>query len=461
MDLTLKEIGTVLNRPVSMGRTGKTVESIVIDSRKVLPGALFVAVKGEKFDGHDFVDQALSKGCIGAVVSRDIRLKQDASAEIFRVDDTIDALNKIAGYYRKKLRFPVIGITGSNGKTTTKEMVAAVLSEKYRVEKTTGNLNNHIGVPLSILSWEENADFGVLELGANHTGEIRNLCRTALPSFGIITNIGKGHIGFFGSEENILKAKTELIDSLPEGSTVFLNGDDPKLRLLKPKKVKIVFFGFSQECSIRPENSGKIKDTGMEMMINKTRISLNIPGVYNLYNAMAAIAVGVNFNIPMDKIKSALENFRSVQNRSEILLKEPFTLINDTYNANPDSMEAAFRAASNIAAGHSRLIAVLGDMFELGRFSKAEHEVVGEKLKKYNFSALFCIGKDMVHTYQAAVKSNIQFAEHFESMEDLISSLIKFIKRGDTVLIKGSRGMQMERASQALVDLSKLKDWGK
>jgi len=460
MKLTLGEIADLFNSSLPIEKRYREVESVVIDSRSSTEGSLFFAIKGDKFDGHDFVSNVREKGGIGAVVEAGRELSIDnGSFTLIRVNNTLKALQDLATFYRAKFNISVIGITGSNGKTTTKEMTASVLSKKYRVVKTPGNLNNHLGVPLTVLSWKEEVDFAVLEMGANHVGEIRNLCRIAQPEYGVITNIGRGHVGFFGSIDNVFKAKRELADSILPGGTLFINGDDERLNQIKLNDVKIVRYGFSDRCDIKGTNP-RVSSRGHVMMdVEDITVTINMPGRHNLYNGLAAAAVGMTVGLSPEVIKESLEEFKAVDKRTEVLFTSPFTLINDAYNANPDSMEAAFAAAKEMGREESNFIAVLGDMFELGEYSKKEHQVIGEKLKLYEFDSLLCIGKDMIYTAETAKEMGLMHVKHYLSHKDLIRDLMSYISPNDVVLVKGSRGMQMEKIVDELKKI-KLKRTG-
>ncbi|MCD6115996.1 UDP-N-acetylmuramoyl-tripeptide--D-alanyl-D-alanine ligase [bacterium] len=454
MKLTLGETADLFNAALSSKERVKNVESVETDSNKCGKGSLFFALKGERFDGHDFVNNVRENGGIGAVVERDVNISEEGGPfALIYVDNTLKALQYLASFYRSKFNLPVAGITGSNGKTTTKEMTASVLSKKYKVVKTSGNLNNHIGVPLTILSWKDEPEFAVLEMGANHIGEIKNLCSIAKPEYGVITNIGRGHIGFFGSIDNIFKAKRELADSLPEGGTLFLNGDDERLNRIKLNNVKIIRYGFSSKCDIKGSNP-RINSGGNAVMdFNGAVVTLNLPGLHNLYNGLAAAAVGIYTGVSLRDIQESLEEFRAVDKRTDVVFTNPFILINDAYNANPDSMEAAFAAAKEMAGQGTNLIAVLGDMFELGKYSRKEHQSAGEKLGLYGFNTLFCIGRDMAYTAETAEKSGLIHVSHYLSQKDLIRNLIGYISPNDVVLVKGSRGMQMEKVVDELKQL--------
>ena len=453
MDLTLGEIAEVLATAVDTSAAGRTVSTVTADSRQVEAEALFVAFEGEHADGNRFVKDAADRGCAAALVSRDQwQADTQGPCVLFRVDDTVGALQEIAAFYRKKIGYRIVGITGSNGKTTTKEMTAAVLSSRYSVEKTAGNLNNHIGLPLSLLSWGIESDCGVLELGANHVGEIARLSEIARPDLGVITNIGRGHMGYFGSRENILAAKMELVHALPRSGTAFINGDDPMLKKAGISGIQTITYGFSEYCDIRGIRLPDDERGYAKMDVQGIEIVLNMPGIHNLYNALAAVSVGIVMDVPVEQAKDALFSFVPVDKRSEILYIDPFIVIDDSYNANPDSMEAAFSSASSVLSGR-RKIAVLGDMFELGRFSRKEHSMLGEQLGRYGFSALFCTGTEMAYTAESAESAGVGHVEHFPAREDLIDALEIFCRPGDGILVKGSRGMGMESV------VSSIKQW--
>jgi UDP-N-acetylmuramoyl-tripeptide--D-alanyl-D-alanine ligase len=369
---------------------------------------------------------------------------------LIEVEDSLNALQEVASAYRKRFTFPVIAITGSNGKTTTKEMIAQLLGIRYRTAKSPGNLNNHIGLALSICAWTPGDEAAVLEMGTNHFGEIRRLCEIANPTHGCITNIGKGHLKFFGDLEGVFRAKIELIDAMDLDSTVFLNGDDPFLQRVKDRIKRTITFGFSDGCTFRPAEWG-VNGSGCPWMkIDGQDIRVGVPGRNQLYNALAAIAVAKTFDISWDRIQKTLSRFKSVDKRMEIVRTGGLVIVNDSYNANPTSVE---QAVLTFASMHSlkRRIVCLGDMLELGQIRRTEHEKVAETVVNNKSDMLVCYGPETRATVEKAKQLGFEQARHFDDKTELIGFLLSYLQNGDGLLVKGSRGMKMEEVVQAVL----------
>ncbi|HQK36686.1 MAG TPA: UDP-N-acetylmuramoyl-tripeptide--D-alanyl-D-alanine ligase [Bacteroidales bacterium] len=414
--------------------------SVVIDSRKAHPGSLFFGLRGNNNEGGAYAADALAKGCALAIVDKK---EYDVSEKCILVPDALETLQQLASFHRRQFPIPVIGITGSNGKTTTKELVAAVLSGKKNVVYTEGNLNNHIGVPLTLLRINSETEIAVIEMGANHLGEIDFLCRLALPDFGIITTIGKAHLEGFGSFEGVIRAKTELYRFLAEtGGTAFVNADNPLLveqALLL--NLKIITYGSRPGCDcfgqMIPEDPFLSftwhAAAGSESHTVKTRLV----GKYNFANAMAAICTGLYFGIPEKDICSAIEQYMPQNNRSQYH-KSPYNeLILDMYNANPSSMEAALLHFASLP--HPRKVAILGDMLELGPYAGEEH------MRILNLAASLPVEKIITVGPEFAKVSKGEKTVHFLSAEGLVEELKRNPIRGCQILIKGSRGMALEK----------------
>jgi len=418
-----------------------TVTGVSIDSRNLEPGDLFFALAGEKVDGHDFLRKAFEKGAVAAVVSTEFQYSGEEI--LIHVSDPLLALQQLAAFYRNQFAIPVLALTGSNGKTTTKEMIGAVLSTQYKVAITPGNLNNHIGLPLSICRWPEDLDMAVLEMGTNHFGEIARLCEIAQPTHALITNIGKGHLEFFGDIKGVARAKKEILEGLPENGTAFLNGDDPGQKLMSEIVKKTITYGFAEACTVQGENE-KINTEGFPFMqVQGQKILLQVPGRCNLMNALAAMAVGKEFGIKDENIKKALESFTAANQRMHLIQTGEITILNDCYNANPGSMEQAFLVCSEMA-GYPRKIAVLGDMKELGRSAHEEHIALGRSVVSAGFEAIFGTGEEMRLTVEEAKKHGLKDSGWFESTETLLTALKKYLQDQDLILVKGSRSMKME-----------------
>ncbi|MGI6038682.1 MAG: UDP-N-acetylmuramoyl-tripeptide--D-alanyl-D-alanine ligase [Clostridiales bacterium] len=436
------------------------IEGISIDSRSLKQGELFIPIIGEKFNGHNFIDKAREAGAV-AVLSA----QRGSDPGTLYVDDTLQALLDIARGYRKRFSTRITAITGSSGKTTTKEMCAAVLSEFMPTLKTEGNLNNLVGLPLSVLRLGSGHRAAVFEMGMNRFGEISRMTRAALPDISVITNIGTAHIEHLGSQKGILKAKTEIFEGLPPDGVVILNGDDPLLWELKGKLPhKTVFFGISnKDCEITAGNILQTRD-GMCFSVSSPygdlEVDLPAIGKHNVLNALAAIAVGLEYadndrtevQEVFNLIKEGLSCYRCADMRQNIISKSGVTIIDDCYNANPDSMSAALGVLSSYPSSGKK-IAVLGDMLELGDYSEQAHRALGEEAAKCSDNILL-IGTASENTLLGAIqigKLTSQIA-HFEDIEELSRELISITSKGDVILIKGSRGMRLEQVRDALIE---------
>lgn len=459
MDLQFSEILEIENCPVEyVGDADildRPVNRIGIDSRKPLENCLYVAIRGENLDGHRFVKDAVVKGALAAVVDEagfETLKNINIRANFFIVSDTILALQQIANYYRQKFEIPFLGITGTSGKTTTKEMMANVLSTRLNVLKTEGNLNNHIGVPLTLFNLKSEHDFALIEMGTNHFGEIARLAEIAEPEYGLITNVGRGHLEFLGSVAGVAKAKIELFQGLAGKSVAFVNADDPLIVKNLPGNIKnVVTYGIKQDARIKAEIVHVNQLGKVTFKVFDQEISLPIPGLHNVFNALAAMSVGLEFGLTVSEMKPVIENFQPHSKRMEVVLSKGVTIINDCYNANPDSTSAALSVLESMESG-SRKIAVLGDMLELGTVAEREHRLIGQLVSRSNIDVLFGYGQNSKYTVDEARKSPQVQATHFEDKTILAVTLTQMLKKGDVVLLKGSRGMAMETILQALTD---------
>ena len=403
------------------------------DTRAIKPGTIFFALKGDNFNGNKFADKALEAGASYAVVDD----KEQEGPNKILVDDALSYLQQLARHHRRQLQIPVISLTGSNGKTTTKEMMAAVMSSKYKVCATKGNLNNHIGVPLTLLSISEDDEFAIVEMGANHQKEIEFLCALAEPDFGYITNFGKAHLEGFGGVEGVIIGKSELYDFLRtrENGKVFLNIDD-RLQIRQSHGIEAISFGSSADSDYKitlSEDSGDL----LKLHFSGLSIQSRLTGDYNFSNVAAAICVGSYFDVPTSMIKDAIEAYIPSNNRSQIEETEFNKLIIDAYNANPSSIEAALKNFQEFEANHKWVI--LGDMFEMGAWSAEEHQRIADLAQKLGFEKVILAGKDFYITQVG------DLVHRFQSTDDVIEFLKEEKPTGKTVLIKGSRGMAMER----------------
>ncbi len=457
--LTISEIVRATGGVLLSGKEDAIVSEITTDSRNTSNGALFVPLKGERFDGHEFIAMAFKNGALGCVTHSEVDMSYTVHENkcVIRVTDTLAALREIATYYRSKFPIPIVGITGSVGKTTTKDMIACVLEQKYTVLKTQGNFNNEIGVPLTIFNLENIHEIGVLEMGMSGLGEISRLVSIVKPQTAVITNIGLSHIENLGSKENILKAKMELFEQLNEDDFVILNGDDPLLFKLKGKiNYKTMFFGINNpECDILAQNIIKDGDAGInfDIDIEKVRytIKLSVMGEHNIYNALAAITIGLKYNVDIDDIIKGLFEFKSGNMRMDVFEANGVRVINDCYNASPASMEAGIKILKDTKSGN-RKIAILGDMFELGEWSLSLHKEVGTFVANNDVDILITVGVNAANIGIGAIEAGMPKEKimSFNSNSEAINFIKDFLKQLDIVLIKGSRGMKMEEISMFL-----------
>lgn len=414
-------------------------KTIATDTRKIETGSLFFALKGENFDANEFAQEALNKGAAFAVIDNKKYFTDED--KMLLVQDSLKALQDLANYHRQELGLPIIGLTGSNGKTTTKELINTVLSKKYKTKATIGNLNNHIGVPLTLLSFDENTDIGIVEMGANHQKEIELLCKIAEPDYGYITNFGKAHLEGFGGVEGVIKGKSELYQYLEKhNKTAFVNLDDP---IQKEKTATISRTTFSQtekaDITIDSVTANPMVTIGFHTQI----VNSHLIGIYNANNINAAITIGNYFNVSDTDIKDAIENYIPSNNRSQLMEIKGNQIILDAYNANPSSMAAAI--ANFIQLEGDNKIAILGDMFELGNESLAEHQKVISLLTDNAEIETHFVGKDFFAN--KTTHSHLHFYESFEHFSE------KFKKNSlhhKTILVKGSRGMALERTLEIL-----------
>lgn len=413
---------------------------IVIDSRKVQQNDFFVAIRGDNFDANTFAKQALDQGALCVVIDNaDYYIDQ----RTILVEDSLKTLQELANYHRKQLNLPIIALTGSNGKTTTKELIQVVLAQKFNTKATLGNLNNHIGVPLTLLSFDKDTQIGIVEMGANHQKEIEFLCTIAEPDYGYITNFGKAHLEGFGGFEGVIKGKSELYSyfTAKKEGLIFINRDDA---IQVEKSEDLTQFSFSfldksaniyiQNCQTNPF---------VKLDFNNIEVQSHLIGAYNATNIAAAITIGNYFEVSNNQIKKAIESYIPTNNRSQLLEKNSNKIILDAYNANPSSMKAAIENFTKLDAVDKLMI--LGDMFELGKESIEEHKNMVEFIEKEYNSRVFFVGKDFCSSQKKNEK--LQFFENFDTLKTYLSEN-KITNK--TILIKGSRGMALERSLDVL-----------
>ncbi|MGJ8744992.1 UDP-N-acetylmuramoyl-tripeptide--D-alanyl-D-alanine ligase [Polaribacter sp.] len=394
------------------------------DTRNIRKNTLFFALKGDNFNGNTFADEALKLGASFAIIDEK---QYQTNPNIILVDDVLETLQQLAKYHREQLKTPIIGLTGSNGKTTTKELINAVLSKKYVTTATKGNLNNHIGVPLTLLSMTPKTEIGIVEMGANHLKEIEFLCAIAQPDFGYITNFGKAHLEGFGGIEGVIKGKSELYSYLESNhKTAFVNPKDER-QIANTKNIQTVLF--SENLNFKAVNPF------VKLEFNTISLQSNLIGKYNYTNIAAAITIGTYFKIPATEIKNAIEEYTPTNNRSQILQKGTNNIVLDAYNANPSSMKAALENFAELKENAKTVI--LGDMFELGKESLQEHQNIVNLAATFNFDTTLFVGENFYKT----ATNKLQF-KTFEALENY---LIKKPLEQQSILIKGSRGMRLER----------------
>ena len=409
---------------------------ICTDTRKLKKGNLYLALKGDNFNGNNFAAKALELGADYSIVDEQ---REEQNDHIIKVEDGLDTLQKLAAYHRKYLNLPILSITGSNGKTTTKELIREVLSKKYKTVSTKGNLNNHIGVPLTLLSMNKETEFGIVEMGANHQREIASLCKIAQPDYGYITNFGKAHLEGFGGVEGVIKGKSELYNYLIKNNkTIFINYDD-EIQVEKSKGTDII--SFSEGKNATHQITFLKADPFVKINTEDTQINSQLIGTYNAKNIAVAICIGKFFKIPVKAIKEAIESYQPTNNRSQIINQNSNQIILDAYNANPTSMKAALENLEAIPAKNK--IAILGDMFEVGNTSAEEHQIIIDLLEKLEFSNMMVCGKNF---YQTSTQEVLKF----ENFEDLKNYIQRNNFEDATILIKGSRGMALERILEVL-----------
>lgn len=473
--LTMTELQRVLGARVLAGdvsrRPEQPIRRISLDTRSLRPGDLFLAMRGERFDAHAFVGTAISKGAIGAIVldSYDVstlsippRAKQRVPF-ILGVRDPLTAYQQLAAYHRSKFRIPVVAVTGSNGKTTTKEMVASVLAHRWNILKTEGNLNNRVGVPHTLFRLHSRHQGAVIEMGVDDVGQTTTLCELVRPTIGIITNIGPDHLEFFGSMDVSAEAKAELLDLLPVDGTAILNVDDPYYDYLASRaRCRVVSFGLSAKADVR---AAKVKSDGRNGTIfhlqlpgkaRHTIVHIRVQGRHNVTNALAAGAVGSVLGFPGTVIAQGLSHFRPAAMRSQVRMSRGVKLIIDCYNANPASMKAAVELLAQ-AGEHRRTIAVLGDMLELGPNAVHMHEEVGEVVARLGINQLVACGSLGRGLARGAKQAGMDPARIVQvaDAQAAADAAKMIVKPGDVVLVKASRGMQLERVVDVIQNVKR------
>ena len=455
--MKIKDIIQVCNGKLVFGDENIVCENFSKDTRTIEKDDIYVGIKGENFDGNTLYEQAFENGA-KACILQEIEINENVinkytDKAIIMVDDTVKALQQIASYKRDLYDIPVIAVTGSVGKTSTKDIIASVVSEQFKTFKTQGNLNNHIGVPLTILSLKDHEAL-VVEMGMNNLGEISVLSKIAKPNIAVITNVGTSHIGNLGSRENILKAKLEILDGLKEDGVLVINNDNDMLNgwyNSNPNKVKIVTYGIENSSDymahdILSEENGSKFNVDIDGVTEK--IFVPVGGQHFVYNALSAIAVAKQIGISNSKIKEGIEKFQLTKSRMELIkIAKDITVINDCYNANYDSMKAAIDYLAKSSA--NRKIAILGDMLELGKFSEDLHTKVGEEVAKNKIDVLITVG-EMGKVISNTAKSLGIKIYQFDSNQDAVNQVKQIMQQGDIILVKASNGMKFKEIVEGL-----------
>jgi len=448
-----------VNGKLLQGSETVIFRGVSINSRTVKEGELFVCIKGENFDGHDFFGDAFRKGAAGIILSDTKNLStgmlgKGESPFVIQSENTLRALQDLASYQRSLFPFRVIAVTGTNGKSTTKEMIASIIETKYKTLKTQGNLNNHIGLPLTLLKREPEHEVGVLEMGMSAAGEIKRLAEIAKPDIGVITNISAGHLGQLKTIKEVQTAKGELFDSLNKEGTAIVNADDPLvLELAKSLRIKKITYGIKEPADIQASdirNKGNHGFTFTAKIFDQA-IPVKLPqiGYCNIYNALAALATGHSLGITGKEMNLGLKNYQQIPQRNEQIHYEGMTLINDTYNANPQSMREALKTLKEINTQGKRFF-IIGDMLELGPLSEPAHHELGQEIARSNVDYLVTVGP-LASLAAESAKTNVQQQlqiEKFNTHDEAVNYLLRKVKKGDCLLVKGSRGSKMENVVQ-------------
>lgn len=451
LELNLQEIVKATKGALLKEADVKEIKAVSTDTRKIEEGTMFIALKGENFNGNNYVLDAFNKGAKIAIVDEvkcDLNeLKEDVA--LIKVQNTGRALMDLAKFYREKLGLKVVGITGSAGKTSTKDLVAAVLSDKYKVFKTKGNFNNEIGLPLMILELDSTYDVAILEMGMRGLGQIKELAEIASPDLGIITNIGISHIEILKTRENILKAKMEIATFFDKNNTLVVCGNDDFLGALPEAKYKIVKTGVGENFKIGAKNIA-LEELSSKFTVydgeKEEEFSLDMPGEHNISNLMLGIAIAKELGVSFEEMKRGLKNIEATSMRLELIKKDGFSILNDCYNSSPVAVKSAIDVMKNIEG--KRRIAVLGTMRELGHKSEEAHEEIGKYAKENGIEKVLCFGD-----FSENIKEGYgEGCTVYENKEELIKDLLNIICEGDIILVKASRSLKFEEITKALLE---------
>ena len=455
--LTIKDILRATEGEIA-AKSGETAglefSSISTDSRRTAEGVLFVPLAGDRFDGHDFIESALAHGASASLTHKDVAAIPEGKT-VIRVRDTKKALGDIARYYKKKYFVPSVAVTGSVGKTTTKDLIYSVLAPRYKTLKTPNNFNNDIGVPLTIFGLEKEHEMAVIEMGMNHFGEIRYLASIAQPDIAVITNIGMSHIENLGSREGIFKAKMEITEGFTDKNTLFVNGDDDHLRTAESDRYRIVKFGMDKGNDVCAEDLVNNGLKGIEFTVvsggRRFRARVLQPGVHNVYNALAAVCAGMHFGLTDEEIMQGLESCVYTASRLEIIDHNGIEIINDCYNSSPDSVRAALNVQK--LSVKPRKVAVLGDVLEMGSFSGKAHYDMGVYAAESGIDMLITVGENARMIAAGAKDSGMENIVSFENSDEAAAEIGGLVRPGDSVLVKASHGMTFGKITDAIKEL--------
>jgi UDP-N-acetylmuramoyl-tripeptide--D-alanyl-D-alanine ligase len=452
----LSDVIEAVRGELVQGSSNIEISGVSIDSRSIKPGDLFFAFPGERVDGHDFLEQVFDQGAAAAVISHQVNFQNRAA--LIMVADPLTALQDLAYYYRRLYSIPVVAVTGSTGKTTTKDLIAGVLEQRFNVLKTSGNYNNEIGLPLTLLQLKHSHQVVVLEMAMRGPGQIAALCELSRPQAGVITNIGKTHLELLGSQEAIALAKGELLQALPSDGWAMLNAEDPwQVKLSEKVSGEVIFYGYSDHCTISASQVVLNNLAGVEFKLStpagQTPCFLPLPGAHNVTNALAAAAVGYRFGLTPQEIAAGLQSASLTEMRLEIKQgKDGVKIIDDSYNASPSSTIAALKLLAE--SGGERTIAVLGDMYELGEETVDGHRQVGKEAVALQIDCLCTVGQLAREIAKGAINAGMDsdLIYVYQEKTEAVSFLRSYLQKGDVVLIKGSRGMKMEEIVAAIQD---------
>lgn len=448
-NFTLKAIQKLTNGELlnAEGIKNSEIKKVVSDSRKVVEDSLFLCIEGNNFDGHSFAKQAVENGALAVVAEKEI---PDFNGPCLLVDSVFEATLVMAEYRRSLLNIPFIGITGSVGKTSTKEFIACVLAQKYKVYKTEKNLNNEWGVPFTILGIGDDAEAAVIEMGISHFGEMEILSKVVRPDVAVITNIGQSHLEFLKNRDGVLKAKAEIFKYMNKQGIIILNGDDNKLSSIESvNDITPCFYGMykKNQVSISGIKQNSLSSSEFNIEYNdydsvlSLKINLPVPGIHMIYNAAAAFLVGMKLDVSVPLIKRALESSFALEGRNNIITNRNFTIIDDCYNASPSSMKAAIDI---LKLSENRKVAILGDMLELGEDSGLYHAEIGDYAVSAGIDVIICVGDNSRQMYLSAKMSSAGQVFHFSDVDECIESLLRIIDIGDTILVKASNAMNFK-----------------